>query len=76
MTGKAACLALAESIADGSSDLWHPIAAELVGQVGHIVDVELRLDENIPFYVELHADCPVDLKVIGVYPRGVAEGGR
>ena len=62
-------LAFAETIADGSSHLRHPIAAELVRQVCHVVNVKLRLDENIPFDVELHAKRAMYLKVIGVYSR-------
>ena len=73
MTGKARVLAFAETIADGGCDLRHPIAAELVRQVCHVVNVELRLDKNIPFYIKLHADSSMHLKVIGVYPRRLAE---
>src|SRR5579864_6401787 len=67
-------LAFAETIADGNRKLRHPIAAELVRQVGHIMNVELRLDENIPFYVELRAKGAMDLKVIRAYPCGEAGG--
>src|SRR4029077_18000828 len=59
-------LAFAESVSDSRGILRDPIAAELVGQVGHIMDIKLRLDENVSLDVKLHTEAAMHLKVIGV----------
>src|SRR5437588_7464177 len=66
-------LAFAEGIADRNGIFGHPVAAELIGQVGHIMDIELRLDEKGRLDVKLDADAAVQLKVIGVQASGIAE---
>lgn len=65
-------LALPKGIADGNGKCRHPVPAELIGQVGHVVDVELWLHEDIALDVKLHAGAAVDLKMIGVDARGEA----
>ena len=58
-----------ERISDRTGILRHPAAAELIGQVGYVVDIELRLDEEIALHINLESDAAVHLKVIGVDAR-------
>src|SRR5260370_30121389 len=67
-------LTFTEGVADSHGIFRDPVAAELVGQVGHIMDIKLRLDEKRRLDVELDAHGAVYLEVIGVQSRRDAKG--
>ena len=65
-------LASAERVAHRRGVLRHPVAAELVSQMGHIMEIELGLNEKRRRDVKLYAHSGVFLKVIGA--PGTATG--
>src|SRR5260370_34114140 len=67
-------LTFTEGVADSHGIFRDPVAAELIGQVGNIMDIKLRLDEKRRLDVELDAHRAVYLEVIGVQSRRDAKG--
>jgi len=59
-------LAFTKGVADRDGIFRDPVAAELVRQVSHVMDIKLRLDEKRRLDVELDAESAMDLEVIGV----------
>ena len=57
-------LALAETVADPNRALWHCVAAELQRKIGHVVQVELRTDEQMLCEKKLNADTRMHLKMV------------
>jgi len=49
------------------------VAAKLVGQTGHIVEVELAANEHVIRQEDLDADSRVNLEMVGT-PHGLALG--
>ena len=58
-------LRTAERIPDRDGEFGHSIAPVLIGQVRYIVNIELRLDEDVRFDVQLHSHGAMNLEVIG-----------
>jgi len=52
-------------IADGERILRNKVPPILVRQIIHPADIDLWLDENIRFDIQLHAGGSMDLKMIG-----------
>jgi hypothetical protein len=52
-------------ITDRHGELRHKIPAVLLVQVGHVVEIKLRLEEHVSLDVNLHAKGAVHLEVIG-----------
>src|SRR5260370_5692325 len=67
-------LTFTEGVAASRGIFRDQVAAELIGKVGHIMDINLRLDEKRRLDVELDAHRAVYLEVIGVQSRRDAEG--
>src|SRR5260370_27019428 len=67
-------LTFTEGVADSHGIFRDPVAAELVGQVGHVMNIKLLLDEKRRLDVELDAHGAVHLEVIGVQSRKDAKG--
>src|SRR5712671_6324328 len=57
-------LLTAEAISYPNALLGHDITAELM-EVGHIVDIELRPNEDVVFHEDIYASTAVDLEVVG-----------
>ena len=61
---------LAEVIAHRDGCCRHPIAAELVGEVGNIVQIELRTYEKTVRERDLEAGSEVELEMVSAAERG------
>src|SRR5690242_9296411 len=64
--GQGDALMRAEGVPNRAHELDYGIAAELIGEVRRIVQIELRLHKNIAVNVELGAGRGMKLKVISV----------
>jgi hypothetical protein len=62
-------LTSAERITNRDRKSWDSGSSILIRQIVNPVEIELRLDEDIRFYVQLHARCGVYLKVIGAHQK-------
>lgn len=60
----------AESVTNGDRVLGNEVAAVLLIQVVYPVKIDLRFDENIRFNIQLHANCGMQLKMIGSGDHG------
>jgi len=65
----------AEGVSSRNGILWDPISTELVGQMDHIVEVELGLNEKRMRDVQLYANGGMHLKVVGAESDWGAEIG-
>src|SRR5580704_14659750 len=69
--------ALAEVIAHPEHAFRHRVATELVGETGHVVQVELRFDENMLRQENLDADPHMYLEMIrGAHRLGGCSADR
>src|SRR5438445_12694750 len=60
-------LASAETVANRTRKLHHQVTPELVREVRHIAQIELRPDEHVPPDVTFRADRAMQVKVILVW---------
>src|SRR5690348_6391502 len=60
-------LTSAERITNRDRKSWDSGSSILIRQIVNPVEIELRLDEDIRFDIQLHACCGVYLKMIGTH---------
>ena len=61
---KSYLLALTEAVTNPNRALWHCITAELLREVGHVVQIELRPDKQMLRNKELNTDTRVHLEMV------------
>src|SRR5579859_1713199 len=69
VVGETVDSASAKGISDGAGVLQYQVTAELVREIKYVVQIELRLNEYVPFHVKLQTGSKMQLSVIGCGPR-------